>query len=226
MPPFSLLDGIAFAVLLACWLGFNRLCGSNRFRRTGFTRAVAVLRHRWMVQAAAREVRIADTNLVGNLMRSVAFFTSTTIFIIAGLIAVLGASDQARLLLSELPWIAQPDKAVWEIKVLLLLVMFTYAFFKLSWTIRQYNYCCIILGNAPDPAEPQFDDLGARAGRLVNLAGDDFNLALRAYYFGLGTLAWFVHPVAFVAASLWVVVVLYRREFHSRTLVALLGEGA
>ena len=52
---------------------------------------------------------------------------------------------------------------------------------------------------------------------------DDFNLGLRAYYFGMALLAWFIHPVAFAAASVWVVLVLYRREFSSEPAL-LLGE--
>ena len=50
-----------------------------------------------------------------------------------------------------------------------------------------------------------------------------FNRGLRAYYFSLALLAWFLHPVAFMLASAWVVAVLYRREFRSRTLTALLS---
>ena len=33
----------------------------------------------------------------------------------------------------------------------------------------------------------------------------------------MAALCWFVHPALFVAATAWVVLVLYRREFRSRT---------
>jgi uncharacterized membrane protein len=59
--------------------------------------------------------------------------------------------------------------------------------------------------------------------RVVWLAIYNFNLGLRAYYFSLALLTWFVHPLVFVVASSWVVAVLYRREFRSRTLKALLA---
>ena len=58
---------------------------------------------------------------------------------------------------------------------------------------------------------------------VVWLAIYNFNLGLRAYYFSLALLTWFVHPLLFVIASSWVVGVLYRREFRSRTLKALLA---
>jgi uncharacterized membrane protein len=44
---------------------------------------------------------------------------------------------------------------------------------------------------------------------------------MRAYYFGLAGLAWFVHPLLFVCASLWVVLVAWRREFRSTSLKIL-----
>jgi uncharacterized membrane protein len=47
------------------------------------------------------------------------------------------------------------------------------------------------------------------------------NHGLRAFYFALAALTWFLHPWLFVAASAFVVYVLYQREFHSTTLHAL-----
>ena len=47
-------------------------------------------------------------------------------------------------------------------------------------------------------------------------------MALRAYYFGLAALAWFVHPYCFMAATAWVVLVTYRREYRSHALKILM----
>jgi len=58
---------------------------------------------------------------------------------------------------------------------------------------------------------------------VVWLAIYHFNLGLRAYYFSLALLAWFLDPIVFIFSSTWVVAVLYRREFKSRTLDALLA---
>jgi uncharacterized membrane protein len=48
---------------------------------------------------------------------------------------------------------------------------------------------------------------------------------LRAYYFSLAALGWFVHPWVFVTATTLVTVVLYLREHHSRTMKMLLPGG-
>lgn len=59
------------------------------------------------------------------------------------------------------------------------------------------------------------------AARVIDLAGLSYNHGLRAYYFALSVLAWFVSPYLFILASGFVVAVLYRREFKSRSLMAL-----
>src|SRR3954449_1737799 len=41
---------------------------------------------------------------------------------------------------------------------------------------------------------------------------------MRTYYFGLAALSWFVHPYLLMALTVAVVLVVYRREFRSRTL--------
>ena len=51
-------------------------------------------RRLWMRCMLERDNRMVDTQIIANLMRSASFFASTTMFIIAGLIAVLGAREQ------------------------------------------------------------------------------------------------------------------------------------
>ena len=57
-----------------------------------------------------------------------------------------------------------------------------------------------------------------RTARVISMAANQFNYGLRAYYFGMATLAWFINPWFFMLVSTGVVVVLYRREFHSDVL--------
>lgn len=59
------------------------------------------------------------------------------------------------------------------------------------------------------------------AARLVTLAARHYNGGMHAYYFGLAACAWFLHPAGLIAATVWVVAILYRREFRSRSHAAL-----
>ena len=55
----------------------------------------------------------------------------------------------------------------------------------------------------------------------MGLAAETFNDGLRAYYLSFAAVGWFFSPWAFMAATMLVLWVLYRREFHSEVLFAL-----
>jgi uncharacterized membrane protein len=96
-----------------------------------------------------------------------------------------------------------------------LCVIFMYAFFKFTWALRQFNYCATLIGAVPHGP----DDAFARcAAAVATHASKDFKQGLRAYYFSLATLGWFISPWVFLAASTLVTAVLYWREYRSSAL--------
>ncbi|NJN47759.1 MAG: DUF599 domain-containing protein [Candidatus Competibacteraceae bacterium] len=218
------IDTIALSWFILCWAGYTWGADHRGPRQSrGLSQATAAHREIWMRRMLERENRIVDSTLLGNLMRSVSFFASTTTLIIGGFVAALGAADQAISMVREIPFVAVVSPLFWKAKVLLLILIFVYAFFKFTWSTRQFNYCNIMIGAAPTAVHDtdEMEEYACRAARLLALAGENFNRGLRAYYFGLAVLSWFINPWLFMAVSGWVVLVLYRREFASRTLKAL-----
>ncbi len=215
---------IAFLCFLVSWMGYTWF--ADHVRRKGGNIMIAThdLRLLWMERMLRREIRIADTNIISTLARSGNLFVTTTVFILAGLVAVLGALDKARALVSGMAFVVQSSREVWEIKILLLILIFVYAFFKFVWSVRQFNFSLMLIGAAPlydDLDAPDRESFPRRASRLISLAVDSFNRGVRAYYFGLAALGWFVHPWVFGLSSIWIVLILYRREFRSKTLRTL-----
>ena len=223
MSDLSALDIGALVVFAACALGY-KIFADHWGVSAGLMGATGRHRVAWMERMLERENRIVDTTLVATLSNSVSFFAQTSIFILGGLIAVLGAQDRVREVIADVPFATPSGAALWEAKIALLLVIFVFAFFKFTWSLRQFNYLLVLIG-----AAPLFDRIGAgegppvarRAARMGDLAVNHFNVGIRAYYFGLAALAWFVNPLLFMVASIWVVAVLWRREFRSNTLAAL-----
>ena len=217
MQILPVLDWLALVVFAGCWLGYAIVVDRvPTIRARSVIAAMDEHRRRWMLAALARENRIADVAAIGNLMQSTGFLATTSILILGGLVAMLGASDLGQRVVAALPWGSVPSEAVWEIKIGLLLLIFVNAFFELTWALRQFNYGSILVGAMPSAHE---DTAGAAqadaAARVLNRAARHFNTGLRSYYFGLAALAWIVHPLALVAASLWVLRELHRREFRS-----------
>lgn len=220
---FTAADLAALAWFLACWVGYTLFADHAR-APLGLMGAVARHRIAWMERMLERENRIVDTTLVGTMSNSVSFFAQTSIFILGGLIAILGAQERAREVISDLPFAVATGSALWDAKIALLIVIFVFAFFKFTWSLRQFNYLLVLIGAAPLSHKIGNVDgapIARRAARMGDLAVNHFNVGVRAYYFGLAALAWFVNPWLFAAASAWVVLVLWRREFRSNTLAAL-----
>jgi uncharacterized membrane protein len=115
---------------------------------------------------------------------------------------------------------------VFELKILVLVGIFVYAFFRFSWSMRQYTFVALAIGGMPPPeafASGEYDrhHYAQRAGNLVSAAAETFNDGLRAYYFSFAAMAWFFSPLALVLATALVVLILYGREFRSDVLQVL-----
>jgi uncharacterized membrane protein len=218
-------DWIALAVFLLCWIAYAVVTDRvQAIRARSVIAAMDEHRRRWMVAMLERENRIADAATIGNLMQSTSFLATTSIFILGGLVALLGAPDIGRRVLGALPYAAVPEEAAWEAKIALLLVIFVNAFFELTWALRQFNYASILVAGIPvGPPDPARPAQAEAAARVLNRAARHFDNGLRSYYFGLAALAWLLHPLALVAASLLVLRELHRREFRSEVRDALTG---
>ncbi len=186
-------------------------------------------RREWMVRMIERDNRMVDVNVMRNLTRSSQFFASTTMLVLGALIALLGYVQQAMDVVSGLPFTVKASQRLLEIKIVLLVLIFVYAFFKFSWAIRQLGFCSTLIGAAPRQPKDNPEQYAADINRLAlvtSYAGTNFNQGLRSYYFALAAMTWFLHPYLMMVATAWVVYVLYHREFESRTLYALIGNDA
>jgi len=216
---------LALFWFLLCFKGYN----AYTRKRARDTYCLASLMHQyrlhWMTQMLNRDVRIADTTVIANLERSVSFFASSTMLILAGLMTVLGSTEKAIDVVSDIPFAAAATKGEWELKLLLMIGLFVYAFFKFTWSLRQYGFTSVMMGAAPLPTEQASDqERKAHANRLgvmSSMAANNFNLGLRTFYFSMAVLGWFVNPWLFMALTAGVVFILYRREFKSSTLQQL-----
>jgi len=214
---------LAIAWFLLCWGGYTRYATWKGRDTPCLASVLHLYREDWMRRLLLRDNRIADASVIGNLERNASFFASSTLIILAGILTVLGASDRAVSLLADLPWVQPVSQSMSEIKLLCLALVFVYAFFTFSWCMRQYNFAAVLIGSAPMIGERHITEqerkaFAARAARVISMAANQFNLGLRAYYFGMATLAWFINPWFFMLVSAGIVLVLYRREFHSDVL--------
>jgi uncharacterized membrane protein len=216
-------DWVAIAIFFGGWSGYALFAARRAATHMSILATTNRIRRDWMLQATYREVRVIDGVVIQNLSTSPSFFASTTILIIGGLLAALSTTDRASELVREIPFAARTSMLVFNLKLVLLLVIFVYGFFRFTWSMRQYTFGALLVASAPE-AE-QFEKQGLsreafadKAGRVVALAAETFNDGLRAYYFAFAAIAWFISPLAFVLGTAGVIYILYQREFRSEVL--------
>lgn len=218
-------DWLALGLFFAAWWGYAHWSRWRSAKRLSILATTNRWRREWMLQTTRRDNRIVDAAVTQSLSASPAFFASTSILIIGGLLAALAATEKATELVREIPFAARTSMLVFDLKLAVLTAIFVFAFFRFTWSIRQYSFGAILVGAAP--SADQFADDAARhafadrAGRLMGMAAETFNDGLRAYYLSFAVVAWFVSPWTFITATGFVVWVLYRREFHSDVLATL-----
>lgn len=211
----------ALVFFIVVWVLYGQAVAGRLFKRTTLSTAMNAQRARWMQTMAVREIRIVDTAIMGGLQQGTAFFASSSLIALGGCFALLGASERVLTVLAELPLASSTSQAAFQVKVLGLMVILAHAFFKFGWAYRLFNYCTILIGavpmvhgNAADTPEVQV--AVARATRMNVLGGKHFNAGLRAIFFSIGYLGWFVNPAVFVLTTLWLLAVLVRRQFFSQ----------
>jgi uncharacterized membrane protein len=225
---FSTLDLVAFAAFMLAWSGYEAFGAAATRRGRNLPARMAMWRERWMESAVTRDNRILDVQILQSLTGNSAFLASTAIFVIGGLAAALGASADVVEALNGFGYFASTTQDRFGFKVALMMLIFMHAFFRLAWSMRLHNNAGVVLGAIPQPGTTDHETATARArvaARLVTLAARHYNGGMHSYYFGLAACAWFLHPLALIATTAWVLAILYRREFRSRAHAVLAVEG-
>jgi len=219
-------DWAALALFVFGWVGYAAFASRRAKVERTLLASTNHFRKLWMMQVTYRDQRIVDAAVTQNLAASPSFWASTTILVLGGLLAVLGTSNKATELVQDLPFAARTSMLVFDIKIMVLLAVFVYAFFRFTWSMRVYSFGAILVGAAPnvdvfDSGEADRQAYAERAGLLMGMAAESFADGLRAYYMSFAVIGWFVSPAAFALATLTVLWVLYRREFRSDVLAIL-----
>ena len=117
MSNFLIPDYIAFFWFFLIWFGYNRFSDVIGSSRINLFSVMAKQRTAWMRQMLARDNRMVDMQILHMLTLSASFFASTSILVLAGLIAVLGATDKVIELIRDLPFSVMVSRELWEFKI-------------------------------------------------------------------------------------------------------------
>ncbi len=219
-----LLDAIALAWFVLGFFGYAAVADKIAWGKRPMAVVLDDYRLRWMERMLARDNRMADVQIITAYIRTGALFISATLLILAGIVALLGQIENLRVLIHDLSMAHPASRRLMEIRVFVLLAVFVYAFFKFAWCLRQFNYALVMIGAAPMPqdcGEAVLKQYPVRAAQIIGRGFNNFNRGLRSYYFALALLPWFINPMFLFVTTIWVILVVSRRDFRSVTLKTL-----
>ena len=227
LPHLSAVDWLSLAIFFGSWAGYGWFSEHSRWGAKGLIGTSRNFRLQWAYQMLARDTRVMDSTLIGNLMTSVSFYANTTIYIIAGMVAALGAADKLISVTAELPFGGAGNRELLEIKLMLLLASFVFAYFKFTWSLRQFNLLSILVGAAPHGAAPASRGSTPMRGGWPGPTISPATISIAASALitsGWPASGWLLQslPCWRCARHACVLLVLYRRDFRLAEALALL----
>ena len=195
---FSRLDLIALVWFLAAWTGYAIAIEMTPHGKAGLNGLMHRYRGLWMERMLARDARMMDGQVIAALQNGTAFFASTSLIALGGAVTLFHSTGDMLTIVAALPFGATVTHVEWEMKVMGLIIIFVYAFFKFAWSYRLYNYIAIMLGAAPPSTmkdSPEAEAFVRATTVIITEAGRHFNRGQRAFFFALGYLGWFVGPL-------------------------------
>lgn len=172
-------DLAACAWFLSAWIVYSIVIEKSAKGRTSLNSLMNDYRDEWMERLLERDMRMVDAQVTAALQNGTAFFASTSLIAIGGALTLLRSSDEIMTVMSLLPLGTTPSRGLWDLKMMGLIIIFVYAFFKFAWSYRLFNYFAIMVGAAPLPAEkdtprPKFSRTGqqgfARTRAAISIA--------------------------------------------------------
>lgn len=220
---FSMLDGVALGVLMIAWLLIGWRIEHPKARHPSTSQIMAEFRREWMRQMITREPRIFDAQVVASLRQGTAFFASTSVIAIGGVLAVIGNAERVTSIANDLT-LSETPAFVWEVKLVVLALFLSNAFLKFVWANRLFGYAAVVMAAVPnDITDPRCEVRAAQAAEVNITAARSFNRGLRSIYFALTCAAWLGGAIPLMIAIVFTVAVIWRREFASQSRTILLG---
>lgn len=219
--PFTPADLAALAWLFLTWLGIGWITEHPPRQHPSVSVLMKDYRREWMRHFVTRDPRIFDGNILTTLREGTAFFASACLIAVGGGLALIGKTDQLAGVARQFD-LGHVPALKWEIKIVVVLFFVANALLRFVWAHRLFGYCAVMMAAVPnDPRDPRAMPAAMQAAEINITAARSFNSGLRCVYFALGALGWLAGPLGLFLATLYVLVISWRREFasHSRGVI-------
>jgi uncharacterized membrane protein len=135
------------------------------------------------------------------------FLASTAILLIMGVLNLIQNNDSAGSVLHSIQNGLMSSGDHEQIKLLILLSTFFWAFFSFSMAVRMYNHVGYLINSTN--VNQNFCPTPAYVSRLLNRSGIYYSYGMRAYYLSVPLVFGLFDPVYMMVASVGLIIALY-----------------
>ncbi|CAK0763466.1 conserved membrane hypothetical protein [Gammaproteobacteria bacterium] len=167
----------------------------------------AIARSAWVESVMKNGRDILAVQTLRNSTMAASFLASTAILLIVGVLSLSGQGDKLGTTWHALGSFSDTDPSLWLVKLLLLIVDLSFAFFSFSLAIRHFHHAGYLLNIPNHPVITP-----AYVSAYINQAGRYYSMGMRAYYFLLPLVFWLFGPILMVIAVLTLVFILYHLD--------------
>lgn len=167
-------------------------------------------RRAWVYGVIAHNRDILAVQTLRNSIMGATFLASTAVLLIIGVLTLSGSGDELGSAWHALNVIGAISTELWQSKLLLLLFDLLVAFFSFAMAIRLFHHVGYLINTPGDGSG--FLPTPERVATTLNRAGDYYGIGMRAYYFTVPLLFWLFGPHFLLAATVGLVIMLYRSD--------------
>jgi len=193
------------AIIVSCLLVLSYylyLARKNRNAPDSSTHILnARVRKRWVkmiMDSDKKEILAVQT--LRNSVLAANFMASTSILLTIGTLNISDKIGQWALKWHPFGFTHSFSPEIWQLKLGLLLLVFSMAFFCFSMAVRLFNHVGYMINLPEDPATD--NNLYEQTSAYLNKAGSYYTIGIRSFFFSLPIVLWFFGPYFLIAATL------------------------
>lgn len=200
----------AFVVSAGLLLIYHRFLVHKVRQDPGYTvQSVNVIARTAWVHAVMRDGKqhILPVQTLRNSTMAATFLASTSVLLIIGAMNLTGQANKLDSSWHALNLIGSTHAALWQLKVLLILIDLFFAFFSFSMAIRLFNHAGFLINVPANQGNGLITP--AHVAAQLNQAGHFFSMGMRSYHFLMPLVFWLFGPPLLLAGTLGLIAVLY-----------------
>jgi len=181
-----------------------------QLRKAPMTTSIGLTNHlrlEW-VQSVRRDNKdILAVQTMRNWVMASSFLASTAVLISLAISNAALRPDTSSGIPAALNLVGTTSQAFWQLKLMVLLLDFFFAFFNFALSIRYYNHASFLINT---PAEHDQFLTSDYVTKVLNRGTTHYTLGMRAYYLAVPFVLWLFGPTWMLGGVILIVAILYK----------------